>query len=220
MRVATWNINHVNKRIELLVDWLRRTQPDVVALQELKCPTAQFPTAAIETAGYSAVVVGQRAWNGVALLCCEHEPLPVITTLPGDATDKEARYVEAAINGVLYACLYLPNGNPQPGPKFDYKLRWFERLRLRTQELWDSGYPVVLLGDWNVVPTDADIYKPDPGATTHCCSRSHVRHTRRSWSKAGPMPSHRSTGRVCPSPSGTTAASDGSAMPACASTTS
>jgi bifunctional non-homologous end joining protein LigD len=161
VRVATWNINHVNKRIELLVDWLRRTQPDVVALQELKCPTAQFPTAAIEAAGYSAVVVGQRVWNGVALLSRGHEPLPVITTLPGDTADKEARYVEAAINGVLYACLYLPNGNPQPGPKFDYKLRWFERLRLRTQELWDCGYPVVLLGDWNVVPTDADIYKPD-----------------------------------------------------------
>ena len=161
MRVATWNINHVNKRIDLLIDWLQRTQPDVVALQELKCPTADFPAAAIEAAGYTPVVVGQRTWNGVALLSRGHEPLTVVTSLPGDPADKEARYVEAAINGVLCACLYLPNGNPQPGPKFDYKQRWFERMKLRAQELWDSGYPVVLLGDWNVVPTDADIYKPD-----------------------------------------------------------
>lgn len=161
MRVATWNINNVNKRIDLLVDWLRRTQPDVVALQELKSPTAEFPTGALESEGYRAVVVGQRTWNGVALLCKGHDPLPVVTALPGDIADSQARYVEAAIDGVLFACLYLPNGNPQPGPKFDYKLRWFERLRRRTQELWESGYPVVLLGDWNVVPTDADIYKPD-----------------------------------------------------------
>ena len=161
MRVATWNINNVNKRIDLLLDWLARTRPDVVALQELKAPTAQFPTEALEAAGYRSVVVGQRSWNGVALLSRGHEPLPVVTTLPGDPSDKEARYVEAAIQGVLYACLYLPNGNPQPGPKFDYKLRWFERLRQRTGALWTSGQPVVLLGDWNVVPTDADIYKPD-----------------------------------------------------------
>ncbi|RYF51831.1 MAG: exodeoxyribonuclease III, partial [Comamonadaceae bacterium] len=147
--------------MDLLVDWLQRTQPEVVALQELKCPTADFPTGAVEAAGYHPVVVGQRTWNGVALLSRGHEPLTIVTSLPGDPADKEARYVEAAINGVLCACLYLPNGNPQPGPKFDYKLRWFERLKRRAQELRDSGYPVVLLGDWNVVPTDADIYKPD-----------------------------------------------------------
>ena len=161
MRFATWNINHVNKRIGLLVDWLARTQPDVVALQELKCTTADFPRAALEAAGYRAVVVGQRTWNGVALLARGHEPVPGLTTLPGDPADKEARYVEAAINGVVCAGLYLPNGNPQPGPKFDHKLRWFERLRQRAQTLWDSGHPVVLMGDWNVVPTDADIYRPD-----------------------------------------------------------
>ncbi|MCZ2496494.1 DNA ligase D [Xylophilus sp. Kf1] len=161
MRVATWNINNVVKRQDLLVDWLQRTRPDVVALQELKAPTARFPLEAIEAAGYRAVVVGQRAWNGVALLSRKHEPLPVLTALPGDPADKEARYLEAAIHGVLYACLYLPNGNPQPGPKFDYKLRWMERLRRRTEALWASGNPVVLLGDWNVVPTDADIYRPD-----------------------------------------------------------
>lgn len=161
MRVATWNINNVNKRIDLLVDWLQRTQPDVVALQELKAPSADFPADALQSIGYQAVVVGQRTWNGVALLCRGSEPLPFATALPGDPADTQARYLEAAINGVLFACLYLPNGNPQPGPKFDYKLRWFERLRLRTQELWNSSYPVVLMGDWNVVPSDADIYKPD-----------------------------------------------------------
>lgn len=161
MRVATWNINNVNKRLALLLDWLRRTQTDVVALQEIKCPTADFPTDALKEAGYNSLVVGQRTWNGVAILSRGAEPLPVVTALPGDPADKEARYLEAAINGVLFACLYLPNGNPQPGPKFDYKLRWFERLQRRAQELWDSKLPVVLLGDWNVVPTDADIYKSD-----------------------------------------------------------
>lgn len=161
MRVATWNINNVNKRIDLLVDWLQRTRPDVVALQELKTPTGLFPHEALEAAGYNSLVVGQRTWNGVALLGRGHEPLPVLTALPGDVADKEARYVEAAINGVLFACLYLPNGNPWPGPKFEYKLRWFKRLKRRAEELQASGNPVVLLGDWNVVPTDADIYKPD-----------------------------------------------------------
>ncbi|WP_076999597.1 DNA ligase D [Variovorax sp. KK3] len=161
MHVASWNINNVVKRLDLLRDWLERTQPDVVALQELKTPTADFPVAQIEALGYQCLVVGQRSWNGVALLARGHEPLAVATALPGDPKDKEPRYVEAAINGVLFACLYLPNGNPQPGPKFEYKLRWFERLRQRTEELYKSGQPVVLLGDWNVVPTDADIYKPD-----------------------------------------------------------
>jgi bifunctional non-homologous end joining protein LigD len=161
VRVATWNINNITKRLDLLLDWLARTKPDVVALQELKTPTADFPAKALKDAGYESLAVGQRSWNGVALLARGHEPLPVATTLPGDPKDKEARYLEAAIHGVLFGCLYLPNGNPQPGPKFDYKLRWFERMRRRAAELWASGQPVVLLGDWNVVPTDADIYKPD-----------------------------------------------------------
>ena len=161
MRVATWNINHINKRLPLLLAWLQRTRPDVVALQELKCTTAEFPAEALSAAGYRSLAVGQRTWNGVALLARGHEPVAVTTTLPGDPADKQARYLEAAIGGVLYACLYLPNGNPQPGPKFDDKLRWFTRLSARAQELWNSGHPVVLLGDWNVVPTDADIYNPD-----------------------------------------------------------
>jgi bifunctional non-homologous end joining protein LigD len=161
VRVATWNINNVTKRLDLLLDWLRRTQPEVVALQELKTATARFPAKALEAAGYGSLAVGQRTWNGVAMLARGQRPLPVATTLPGDPNDTEARYVEAAINGVLFACVYVPNGNPHPGPKFDYKLRWFERMRQRAAELWASGQPVVLLGDWNVVPTDADIYRPD-----------------------------------------------------------
>ena len=162
LRVATWNINHVNKRIDLLVDWLQRTQPDVVALQELKCTAAEFPRAAIAAAGYQALVVGQRTWNGVALLTRgQQETVTVATTLPGDPSDLQARYLEAAVDGVLFAALYLPNGNPQPGPKFDYKLRWADRLKRRTQALRDAGHPVVLLGDWNIVPTDADIYQPN-----------------------------------------------------------
>ena len=161
MRVATWNINNVVRRIDLLRDWLARTAPDVVALQELKARTADFPTEALAQAGYHSLVAGQRTWNGVALLSRGNAPVPVLRALPGDPTDREARYVEAAIHGVLFASLYLPNGNPQPGPKFDTKMRWFERLRRRAAELWASGNPVVLMGDWNVVPTDADIYKPD-----------------------------------------------------------
>ena len=161
MRVATWNINHVTKRLALLVDWLERTKPDVVALQELKTPAASFPSDALREAGYESLVVGQRTWNGVALLARGHEIMPVMSSLPGDARDKEARYLEAAINGALYGCLCLPNGNPLPGPKFDYKLHWFIRLSRRAAELWASGQPAVLMGDWNVVPTDADIYKAD-----------------------------------------------------------
>ena len=161
MRVATWNVNNVVRRLDLLLDWLELTQPHVVALQELKCEAAAFPTDALRDAGYASMVVGQRTWNGVALLARGHEIVEVTSRLPGDPKDTQARYVEAAIHGILFCGLYLPNGNPQPGPKFDYKLAWFERLRQRAAALWASGEPVVLLGDWNVVPTDADIYKPD-----------------------------------------------------------
>jgi exodeoxyribonuclease III len=159
--VATWNVNNVRKRLPQLLDWLERRRPDVVALQELKTPTEEFPLDALREAGYESVVVGQKTWNGVALLSRGHTPLPVLRALPGDRRDRQARYVEAAINGVLVAAIYLPNGNPFPGPKFDYKLAWFERLRERAEALWQAGHPTVLLGDWNVVPTDADIYKPD-----------------------------------------------------------
>lgn len=139
MRVATWNVNNVLKRLDLLLDWLARTKPDVVALQELKTVTEAFPVDTLKAAGYSSLVVGQRSWNGVALLARDHEIVPVIRALPGDPSDKEAWYVEAAIGGVLFSCLYLVNGNPQPGPKFAYKLAWFERMRKRAAELWASG---------------------------------------------------------------------------------
>jgi bifunctional non-homologous end joining protein LigD len=119
VRVATWNINNITKRLDLLLDWLGRYQPDVVALQELKATTDSFPAQELRSVGYESLVVGQRTWNGVALIARGHEPLPVVTALPGDSKDREARYVEAAINGVLFSCLYLPNGNPWPGPKFD-----------------------------------------------------------------------------------------------------
>jgi bifunctional non-homologous end joining protein LigD len=160
VRVATWNINNVNRRLDLLLDWLARKRPDVVALQETKTTAALFPRRVLKEAGYESFLSGQKTWNGVALLS-RSKPVPVLSALPGDPLDKEARYVEAAIDGVVFGCLYLPNGNPRPGPKFDYKLRWFERLRARARELWASSEPVVLLGDWNVVPTDADIYKVD-----------------------------------------------------------
>jgi exodeoxyribonuclease-3 len=158
MRVATWNINGIVRRLPLLLDWLARARPDVVALQETKATDAEFPKAALAAAGYGAITVGQRPWNGVALLARGTEPVLVRRALPGDAADTQARYVEAAIDGVLFASIYLPNGNPQPGPKFDYKLAWFERLIEHAAALQASGHPVVLAGDFNVVPTERDIY--------------------------------------------------------------
>jgi exodeoxyribonuclease-3 len=160
MKIATWNVNDVRKRLPLLLAWLDATRPDVVALQETKATDDQFPRKAIEAAGYGCFVVGQKTWNGVALLARKAEPVPVRRALPGDAADKQARYVEAAIEGVIVAGLYLPNGNPWPGPKFDYKLAWFERLIAHAAGLLQSGLPVVLAGDFNVVPTDDDIYSP------------------------------------------------------------
>jgi len=158
MRIATFNINNINKRLANLVDWLAAEKPDVVCLQELKAEDRAFPLAAIEAAGYGAVWRGQRTWNGVAILA--RGSIPVITrrSLPGDPTDDQARYIEAAVNGVLIASIYLPNGNPQPGPKFDYKLAWFERLIVHAAELVAAGVPVILAGDYNVVPTEADIW--------------------------------------------------------------
>jgi exodeoxyribonuclease-3 len=160
MRVATWNINDIRKRLPLLLAWLEATRPDVVALQELKCTADDFPGEDLARLGYRCLVVGQKTWNGVALLSLDRDPIEIRRALPGDTSDKHARYVEAAINGVIVASLYLPNGNPVPGPKFDYKLAWFERLRTHARSLIKSGHPVVLAGDYNVVPTDADIYSP------------------------------------------------------------
>jgi exodeoxyribonuclease III len=158
MKIATFNINNVNRRLPNLLEWLRTSQPDVACLQELKAADASFPKAAIRDAGYRAVWRGQRSWNGVAILARNAEPILIRDELPGDPTDTQSRYIEAAVRGVLVACIYLPNGNPQPGPKFDYKLAWFERLIAHAAELYALGVPAVLAGDYNVVPTDQDIY--------------------------------------------------------------
>jgi exodeoxyribonuclease-3 len=158
MKIATFNINDVNKRLGNLIGWLRAEKPDVVALQELKAADREFPKAAIEKAGYGAVWRGQKTWNGVAILARGCEPIVTRRELPGDRDDSQARYIEAAVNGVIVTSLYAPNGNPQPGPKFDYKLAWMERLLAHAKELYAAGVPVVLAGDYNVVPTDHDIY--------------------------------------------------------------
>lgn len=158
MRIATFNINNVNRRLPNLLAWLQAAEPEVVCLQELKAADSAFPQAALSAAGYHAVWRGQPTWNGVAILARGAEPVVTRRALPGDPEDAQARYIEAAVNGVLIACLYLPNGNPQPGPKFAYKLAWFERLIEHAAGLMASGAPVVLAGDFNVVPTDADIY--------------------------------------------------------------
>lgn len=158
MKVATFNINNVVRRLPNLLAWLEAAAPDVVCLQELKATDARFPQAVLQDAGYEAVWCGQRTWNGVAILARERAPILVRDALPGDPADRQSRYIEAAVSDVLIGCLYLPNGNPQPGPKFDYKLAWFERLIAHTAELHAAGVPAVLAGDYNVVPTDADIY--------------------------------------------------------------
>ncbi len=158
MKIATFNINNINKRLENLLAWLAASEPDVVSLQELKAEQGAFPMRALEAAGYQAVWHGERSWNGVAILARGREPVLTRSSLPGDPDDHQARYIEAAINGVLIASLYLPNGNPQPGPKFRYKLAWFERLIIHAAELMAAGVPAVLAGDYNVVPTASDIY--------------------------------------------------------------
>ena len=158
MKIATFNINDINRRLPNLLAWLRSAKPDVVCLQELKCTDNAFPAAAIARAGYRAAWRGQRTWNGVAILARRKDPIVTRTNLPGDATDQQSRYIEAAVDGVLIGCIYLPNGNPQPGPKFDYKLAWFERLSAHAHELLRADVPVVLAGDYNVAPTGIDIY--------------------------------------------------------------
>jgi exodeoxyribonuclease III len=158
VKVATFNINNINKRLSNLLDWLRKAAPDVVSLQELKTEQGAFPVDALRSAGYEAIWQGERSWNGVAILARHCTPVLTRASLPGNADDHQARYIEAAVNGVLITSLYLPNGNPQPGPKFNYKLAWFERLLAHAAELLSSGAPVVLAGDYNVVPTPQDIY--------------------------------------------------------------
>jgi exodeoxyribonuclease-3 len=158
VRIATFNINGINRRLPNLLAWLGAERPDVVCLQELKATDAGFPQRALRAAGYKAVWSGEKSWNGVAILARNAEPVLTRRDLPGDGSDRQSRYIEAAVGGVLVGCLYLPNGNPQPGPKFSYKLAWFDRLIAHAATLVETGLPIVLAGDYNVVPTDADIY--------------------------------------------------------------
>ena len=160
LKLATFNINGIRSRLPILLAWLEREAPDIVCLQELKAPDDAFPIEAIRAAGYGALWQGQASWNGVAILARGADPVESRRGLPGDPADGQSRYLEAAAHGVVVGCLYLPNGNPQPGPKFDYKLAWFERLITHAARLYTSGHPVVLAGDFNVVPTDEDIYNP------------------------------------------------------------
>ncbi|MGH8199203.1 MAG: exodeoxyribonuclease III [Steroidobacteraceae bacterium] len=158
MKIATFNVNGIGARLPALLEWLGRESPDVACLQELKAPDAAFPLAAVRLAGYEAVWHGQRSFNGVAILAKGAPPVEVRRGLPGDPDDTHSRYIEAEIGELVVGCLYLPNGNPQPGPKFDYKLAWLERFILHAKMLRSLGRPVVLAGDYNVVPTDSDIY--------------------------------------------------------------
>ncbi len=158
MKIATFNINNINGRFDSLLDWLATEEPDVACLQELKAEQSAFPAEVLEQLGYGAVWQGQRSWNGVAILSKGSKPILTRSRLPGDADDLQARYIEAAVDGVLVGCLYLPNGNPHPGPKFAYKLAWFERLISHAETLLATGAPVILAGDFNVVPTEQDIY--------------------------------------------------------------
>lgn len=160
LKLATFNINGIGTRLPHLLAWLEKEQPDIVALQELKTVDAAFPAAELEAVGYGAIWHGQKSWNGVALLARDAMPVESRRGLPGDASDGQSRYIEAAIHGVVVAGLYLPNGNPRPGPKFDYKLAWMERLILHARTLVALPHPAVLLGDFNVIPTDLDVYDP------------------------------------------------------------
>jgi exodeoxyribonuclease-3 len=161
MKIATYNVNGINGRLPVLLRWLAETQPDVVCLQELKAPDEKFPEQAIAEAGYNAIWHGQKSWNGVAILARNLEIKELRRGLPGDAEDLQSRYIEAMVNNVVIGCLYLPNGNPAPGPKLEYKLRWFERLHNHAEQLLSYDMPVILAGDFNVMPTELDVYKPE-----------------------------------------------------------
>ncbi|HEX5354438.1 MAG TPA: exodeoxyribonuclease III [Rhodanobacteraceae bacterium] len=161
MKIATYNVNGIRARLPLLLRWLAEQSPDIVCLQELKAPQELFPVDAIHAAGYAAVWHGQKSWNGVAILSKGCEPVERGRALAGDPDDAQSRYLEAEVRGIVIGCLYLPNGNPAPGPKFDYKLRWLQRLTAHARDLLDSGLPVVLAGDFNVIPEDIDVYAPE-----------------------------------------------------------
>jgi exodeoxyribonuclease-3 len=161
MRVVTYNVNGITARLPNFLRWLQETSPDIVCLQELKAPQDKFPEAEIRQLDYGVIWHGQKSWNGVAILTRNAEPVEVRRVLPGDPEDEHSRYIEATVNGLLIGCLYLPNGNPAPGPKFEYKLRWLARFLAHAATLVSSDSPVVLAGDYNVIPTERDVYKPE-----------------------------------------------------------
>jgi exodeoxyribonuclease-3 len=161
LKIATYNVNGVNGRLPVLLKWLKEAEPDIVCLQELKAPQERFPRADLEAAGYGAIWHGQKAWNGVAILAKGATPKETQRGLPGDPSDGHSRYIEADVKGLRIASIYLPNGNPAPGPKFSYKLEWFARLHAHAKKLMASKEPIILAGDFNVMPTDLDVYAPD-----------------------------------------------------------
>jgi exodeoxyribonuclease III len=161
MRIVTYNVNSINARLPNLLRWLAETTPDIVCLQELKAPQDKFPESAVRDAGYGAIWYGQKSWNGVAILARGSDPVERRRALPGDTEDSHSPYIEATVNGLLVGCLYLPNGNPAPGPKFDYKLQWLDRLMAHAAELVSNPSPVILAGDYNIIPTERDVYKPE-----------------------------------------------------------
>ncbi|MCO4292273.1 exodeoxyribonuclease III [Solitalea sp. MAHUQ-68] len=162
LKIATYNVNGIGSRLPVLLRWLEETKPDIACLQELKAPQENFPEAAIKDAGYNAIWHGQKSWNGVAILARDHAEIKEVRrVLPGDDEDLHSRYIEAHVGDLLIGCLYLPNGNPAPGPKFDYKLSWMKRFITHTDELLKQNIPVVLTGDFNIIPTEVDVYKPE-----------------------------------------------------------
>jgi exodeoxyribonuclease-3 len=161
MRIVTYNVNGISARLPNFLRWLKESRPDIVCLQELKAPQDKFPEAEIRELEYGVIWHGQKSWNGVAILTRNAEPVEVRRVLPGDPEDEHSRYIEATVNGLVIGCLYLPNGNPAPGPKFDYKLRWLARFLTHAATLASSAQPVVLAGDYNVIPTERDVYKPE-----------------------------------------------------------
>jgi exodeoxyribonuclease III len=161
MKIATYNVNGVNGRLPVLLRWLKESAPDIVCLQELKAPQEKFPEQAILDAGYQAIWHGQKSWNGVAILSRIGKPEEIRRVLPGDSEDLNSRYIEAEVKGIIIGCIYLPNGNPLPGPKFDFKLDWFKRLTAHAKKLITLDEPVILAGDYNVMPTELDVYKPE-----------------------------------------------------------
>lgn len=161
MKIATYNVNGINSRLPVLLKWLKEAQPDIVCLQELKSPQDRFPLSEINDAGYEAIWHGQKQWNGVAILSKGYEMTEVQRALPGDDKDDQSRYLEVIIDEIVICCLYLPNGNPYPGTKFDYKLDWIKRFKKRTKQFIDMDLPAILIGDFNIIPTDKDVYKPE-----------------------------------------------------------